>query len=53
MRNLYKIINSVLTSLNKDLLEEEKAAENLMLLLNEDFVIVTMFLADLTTVLKR
>ena len=31
----------------------EKAAENLILSLNEDFIIVTMFLADLTTILKR
>jgi hypothetical protein len=46
-------MDSVLASLNEDSLEGDKAAENLILLLNEDFVTATMFLADLTTVLKR
>jgi len=36
----------------EDSLGGEKAAANLILLLNEDFIIVTMFLADLT-ILKR
>ena len=46
-------MDSVLAALNEDSLEGEKAANNLILLLNEDFVIATMFLADLTTALKR
>ena len=46
MGNLYKIMDSVLASLNEDSLEGEKAAENLILLLNEDFVTAIMFLAD-------
>ena len=53
MGNLYQIIDSVLSTLNEDVLAGEKAAENLISLLNEEFVIVTMFLADLTTILKR
>ncbi|CAG8851563.1 10377_t:CDS:1, partial [Gigaspora margarita] len=51
--NLYQIIDSILSTLNEDSLEGEKEAKNLILLLDEDFVIVTMFLADLTTILKR
>ncbi|GBB99207.1 hypothetical protein RclHR1_03450002 [Rhizophagus clarus] len=51
--NLYKIIDSVLASLNEDSLEGENAAKNLIPLLDEEFVIATMFLADLTTILKR
>ena len=47
--NLHKIIDSVLASLNGDSLGDE----DLILLLNRDFVIATMFLADLTTTLKR
>ena len=46
-------MDSVLASLNEDSLGGEKAAENLIPLLNEDFIIATMFLADLTTILKR
>ena len=46
-------MDSVLALLNEDSLEGEKAANNLVSLLNEDFVIATMFLADLTTALKR
>jgi len=46
-------MDSVLAALNEDSLEGEKAANNLILLLNENFVIATMFLADLTTALKR
>ncbi|CAG8743716.1 6877_t:CDS:2 [Cetraspora pellucida] len=51
--NLYQIIDSILSTLNKDSLKGEKEAKNLILLLDENFVIVTMFLADLTTILKR
>ncbi|CAG8787935.1 24411_t:CDS:2, partial [Racocetra persica] len=51
--NLYQIIDSILSTLNEDSLEREKEAKNLILLLDEDFVIVTIFLADLTTILKR
>ncbi|CAG8713475.1 3580_t:CDS:1, partial [Scutellospora calospora] len=51
--NLYQIIDSISSTLNEDSLEGEKEAKNLILLLDEDFVIVTMFLADLTTILKR
>src|SRR2546421_12446246 len=47
------IMDSVLALLNEDSLEGKKAANNLVSLLNEDFVIATMFLADLTTALKR
>jgi hypothetical protein len=39
--------------LNEDSLAGEKVAENLILSLDEDFIVVTMFLADLTTILKR
>ena len=46
-------MDSVLASLNEDSLEGEKTAENLIPLLDEKFVVATMFLADLTTALKR
>ena len=46
-------MDSILAALNEDLLEGDKAATNLIPLLNEDFIIVTMFLADLTAILKR
>ena len=46
-------MDSVLSSLNEDSSTGEKTAESLLLLLDERFVIVTMFLADLTTILKR
>jgi hypothetical protein len=46
-------MDSVLASLNEDSLSGEKAAESLIPLLNEDFIIATMFLADLTSTLKR
>ena len=51
--NLYKIMDSVFASLNKDFLEGEKAAKMLISLLDENFEITTMFLADLTNTLKR
>lgn len=46
-------MDSVLASLNEDSSGGEKAAENLIPLLDEEFEIATMFLADLTTILKR
>ncbi|CAB5377087.1 unnamed protein product [Rhizophagus irregularis] len=46
-------MDSVLASLNEDSLSGEKAAESLIPLLNKDFIIATMFLADLTSTLKR
>ena len=51
--NLYRIMDSVLSSLNEDSLTREKSAEKLLALLDENFVIATMFLADLTSILKR
>ncbi|RGB28343.1 hypothetical protein C1646_767908 [Rhizophagus diaphanus] len=51
--SLHKIMDSVLSSLNENSLAGKKTAENLILLLDKNFIIVTIFLADLTTVLKR
>ena len=53
VRNLYRIMDLVLSSLNENSLTREKSAEKLLVLLDENFVIVTMFLADLTNILKR
>ena len=53
VENLYKIMDLILFSLNEDFLAGDKIAENLVLLLDEDFITATMFLADLTNILKR
>jgi hypothetical protein len=51
--NLHQIMNSVIAALNDDMLEGDGHARVLLEKLDCDFISVTMFLADLTNILKR
>ena len=53
VHNLHQIMNSVLAALNDDMLEGDEHASVLLEKLDCDFISVTMFLADLTNILKR
>jgi Domain of unknown function (DUF4371)/hAT family C-terminal dimerisation region len=51
--NLYRIMNSVLAALNDDAQEGDRQAQLLYDQLDQEFILVTMYLADLTNILKR
>ena len=46
-------MNSVLAAINDDAIEGDKQAELLLDQLDQEFISATMFLADLTNILKR
>jgi len=46
-------MNSVLAAINDDVLEGDKQAEFLLDQLDQEFISATMFLADLTNMLKK
>src|SRR5688500_13355402 len=51
--NLHKIMNSVLSALNENIEEGDKLAESLYEQLDDTFISATMYLADLTNILKN
>jgi hypothetical protein len=51
--NLYRIMDSVLAALNEDAQDGDRQAQLLYNQLDHDFVLVTMYLADLTNILKK
>ena len=53
VHNLHQIMNSVLAALNEDMLDGDKHANVLLGQLDHNFIVATMFLADLTNILKR
>jgi len=53
VNNLHQIMNSVLAAINDDAIEGDKQAELLLDQLDQEFISATMFLADLTNILKR
>ena len=46
-------MNSVLAAINDDVIEGDKQAEFLLDQLDQEFISATMFLADLTNMLKK
>jgi hypothetical protein len=53
VHNLHQIMNSVVDALNDDILEGDEHASILFGQLDHDFITATMFLADLTNILKK
>ena len=51
--NLYKIMDSILAALNEDAVEGDKCAEILYEQIDQTFISATMYLADLTNILKK
>ena len=53
VHNLHQIMNSVLAALNDDMLEGDEHASVLLEQLDQNFISATMFLTDLTNILKK
>ena len=53
VNNLYKILNSVLATLNDYVNEGDKQAQLLYNQLDQDFIFATTYFADLTNILKK
>ena len=51
--NLYRIIDSVLAALDEDVQNGDKTAQALLEQMDNEFIMATMFLADLTFILKK
>jgi hypothetical protein len=51
--NLYKIIDSILAALNEDAIGGDRYAEILYEQIDQTFISATMYLADLTNILKK
>ena len=51
--NLYRIMDSVLAALDDDVKEGDRQAQLLYDQLDQDFILATMYFADLTNILKK